>query len=52
MNKKQSSIPGKNIRNLWPINPVTRVHENDIRKSKKKTRQEGRKAITEGQEER
>ncbi len=30
-------------RNSWGINPRTRVHDNNIRKNKKKLRQEGKK---------
>lgn len=35
----------KEIRTVWTMNPVTRVHDNDIRKSKKKMRSEGKKEI-------
>lgn len=37
--KTKKRIPGQSIRNTWQINPRTRVHDNDIRKNKKKQRQ-------------
>ena len=30
-------------RNAWTINPRTRVHDNNIKRNKKKLRQEGKK---------
>lgn len=44
MNRK-NSIPGQSIRNTWSMNPVTRVHENDPTKNKKKERQNARKNV-------
>ncbi len=44
--KKQ--IPGQSIRNTWTINPRTRVHDNDIRKHKKKQRQLSKNALKKG----
>lgn len=35
----------KEVRNEWTMNPVTRVHDNDPRKNKKKTRSEARKTL-------
>jgi hypothetical protein len=44
MRKKKTSLDlMKEIRTTWSINPITRVHDNDIRKSKKKLRNEGKK---------
>jgi len=44
MKKKKTSLDlMREIRTTWSINPRTRVHDNDIRKSKKKMRSEGRK---------
>jgi hypothetical protein len=44
MNKKKI-VPGLNTRVLWIMNPRTRVHDNDIRKNKKKLRQTGQKMV-------
>jgi hypothetical protein len=41
-------IPGQSIRNTWPINPRTRVHDNDVRKRKKKQRQLSKNALKKG----
>lgn len=38
-------IPGQSIRNFWQIKPITRIHDNDIRKNKKKQRQLARKDL-------
>lgn len=35
----------KEVRSQWSINPVTRVHDNDIRKNIKKMRSESRKTV-------
>lgn len=35
----------KEVRTEWAINPVTRVHDNDIRKNTKKMRREARKTV-------
>ena len=44
MKKKKTSLDlMREIRTTWSINPRTRVHDNDIRKSKKKMRSEGKK---------
>ena len=44
--KKKTSLDlMREIRTTWTINPRTRVHDNDIRKSKKKMRSESRKVI-------
>lgn len=44
MKKKKTSLDiMREIRTTWTINPRTRVHDNDIRKNKKKLRNEGRK---------
>ncbi len=40
--RKLKPIPGQSIRNVWQIKPITRVHDNDIRKNKKKQRQNSR----------
>lgn len=45
MKKIKRTIPGSKIRNTWTINPVTRIHDNDLRKNKKKARQEIKKAL-------
>jgi len=34
-------------RNMWGINPRTRVHDNDIKRNIKKQRREGKKAAKE-----
>lgn len=44
MNRKKT-IPGQQIRNTWPINPVTRVHDNDPSRNRKKERQNARKTV-------
>ncbi len=41
------SFPGRDIRRTWRINPVTRVHDNDIRRNKKKERQAAKKRLAE-----
>jgi hypothetical protein len=33
------------VRNTWNINPITRVHDNDARKDRRKRREEGRKTV-------
>lgn len=43
--KAKKRIPGQSIRNTWQINPRTRVHDNDIRKNKKKERQLAQKEL-------
>ncbi len=43
--KPKKRIPGQSIRNTWQINPRTRIHENDIRKNKKKERQLAQKEV-------
>ena len=44
MKKKKTSLDlMKEIRTTWSINPITRVHDNDVRKNKKKMRSSGRK---------
>jgi hypothetical protein len=43
--KKKSRVPGSAIRNLWPINPVTRVHDKDITRNKKKQRRADREVV-------
>ncbi len=44
MKKKKTSLElMQEIRTTWSINPRTRVHDNDIRKNKKKLRSEGKK---------
>lgn len=44
MNKKIKKIKLiLGTRNYWTINPRTRVHDNDIRRNKKKQREEGKK---------
>ena len=44
MKKRKTSLDlMREIRTTWTINPRTRVHDNDVRKSKKKMRSEGRK---------
>ena len=35
------------IRNSWTINPSTRVHDNNSKKNKKKSRQQGKKIARE-----
>ena len=46
MKKKKTSLDlMREIRTTWTINPRTRVHDNDIRKSKKKMRSESRKVV-------
>ena len=47
-NSKQRNIPGQSIRNFWHINPRTRVHDNDPRKSQKKSRQSIKNALKKG----
>ncbi|OPZ93767.1 MAG: hypothetical protein BWY74_01004 [Firmicutes bacterium ADurb.Bin419] len=43
MKKKKSNIElMKEIRGTWKLNPVTRVHDNDIKKNIKKERREGK----------
>ncbi|WP_214658750.1 hypothetical protein [Candidatus Formimonas warabiya] len=39
--KKVKLVQGP--RNFWTINPKTRVHDNDIKRNKKKLREEGKK---------
>lgn len=52
MKRKKTSLDlMKEIRTTWSINPITRVHDNDIRKNKKKMRNEGRKASKKALEE-
>ena len=43
--KAKKRIPGQSIRNTWQINPRTRVHDNDIRRNKKKQRQLAQKEL-------
>lgn len=43
--KAKKRIPGQSIRNTWQINPRTRIHDNDIRKNKKKQRQLAQKEL-------
>lgn len=44
MRKTKTSLDlMREIRTTWVINPRTRVHDNDIRKNKKKSRNEGKK---------
>jgi len=38
-------IPGTEIRRVWGINPITRVHEHDPRKLQKKERQAIKKRL-------
>lgn len=45
MTNRKKQIPGHSIRNTWQINPRTRVHDNDIRKNKKKERQLAQKEV-------
>lgn len=45
MTTAKKRIPGQSIRNTWQINPRTRVHDNDIRKNKKKFRQLAKKEL-------
>lgn len=45
MKTEKKRIPGQSIRNTWQINPRTRVHDNDIRKNKKKFRQMAKKEL-------
>ena len=40
----------KEIRGTWSINPVTRVHDNEIKKNNKKLRRQGRKICRKGLE--
>ncbi|MFZ5988709.1 MAG: hypothetical protein ACOYWZ_16500 [Bacillota bacterium] len=43
MKEKKTSIElMKEIRGTWEINPATRVHDNDIRRNKKKDRQDAK----------
>lgn len=37
----------KEIRGTWTINPITRIHDNDIKKDKKKERQKGKNDVRE-----
>lgn len=41
MKKKVRFVQGP--RNFWTINPKTRVHDNNIKRNKKKLREEGKK---------
>jgi hypothetical protein len=43
--KQKSRVPGSTIRNVWPINPVTRVHDKELTRDKKKLRREDRRAV-------
>lgn len=43
--KAKKQIPGQSIRNTWQINPRTRIHDNDIRRNKKKQRQLAQKEL-------
>lgn len=45
MTNRKKQIPGQSIRNTWKINPRTRIHDNDIRKNKKKERQLAQKEL-------
>ncbi len=45
MINRNKPIPGQSIRNTWKINPRTRIHDNDLRKNKKKERQLAQKEI-------
>ena len=47
MNARSRSVPGRSIRRVWRMNPVTRVHDNDIRKNRKKERQTIKKRLAE-----
>ena len=47
MSERPSSFPGRSLRRIWRINPVTRVHDNDIRRDKKKERQAAKKRLAE-----
>lgn len=44
MNKRQT-VPGQSIRNIWHMKPMTRIHDNDIRKNIKKQRQTSRNVL-------
>jgi hypothetical protein len=41
----RSQVPGQSLRRVWRMNPVTRVHDNDIRKNRKKERQQIKKRL-------
>lgn len=46
MKKKKTQLDLlQEIRATWSINPITRIHDNDLKKNKKKMRSEGRKAV-------
>jgi hypothetical protein len=42
---KRRRIPGQQIRNTWHIKPITRIHDNDVRKNKKAQRQKGHQEL-------
>lgn len=42
---KRKLIPGQQIRNFWHIKPLTRIHDNDLRKNKKAQRQKINKEL-------
>lgn len=42
---KKKSLPGGSIRNFWSIKPMTRVHDNDIRKNPAKGRQASKQVV-------
>jgi hypothetical protein len=43
--RNRKSIPGQRIRNIWHIKPITRIHDNDIRKNKKAQRQKAHQEL-------
>ncbi|MEL7566242.1 MAG: hypothetical protein AAGU27_15340 [Dehalobacterium sp.] len=46
MKKKKVKLV-KGPRNFWTINPRPRVHDNNIKRNKKKLREEGKKMVKE-----
>lgn len=47
MRARGRTFPGRSLRRTWRINPTTRVHDNDIRKYRKKERQAIKKRLAE-----
>ncbi len=47
MRGRSRSFPGRSLRRTWRINPVTRVHDNDTRKDRKKERRAIKKRLAE-----
>lgn len=47
MPARARNVPGRSIRRIWRINPVTRVHDNGTRRDAKKERQAIKRRLAE-----